>query len=123
MKKITAIMFLLFPLVSLAQQDMMAQMQEMSQCMQSIDQNEMKVLEQNSKQFQIEVTTLCENDKRSEAQEKAIEFSKQMMDSNVMKSMNKCLEKMPASMQGMMPDMNPDELIKDFSKHHVCDEI
>lgn len=116
-------MFLLFPLVSLAQQDMMAQMQEMSQCMQSIDQNEMKVLEQNSKQFQIEVTTLCENDKRSEAQEKAIEFSKQMMDSNVMKSMNKCLEKMPASMQGMMPDMNPDELIKDFSKHHVCDEI
>ena len=123
MQKITAIIFLLFPLVSLAQQDMMAQMQEMAQCMQSIDQNEMKLLEQNSKQFQLEVTTLCENNQRGEAQEKAIEFSQQMMDSNVLKSMNKCLENMPAAMQGMMPDMKPEEIIKDFSKHHVCDEI
>ena len=66
---------------------------------------------------------LCHDGKRDEAQRKAIEFSKKMLNSSALKSMVKCTEKIPASMKQMMPDMDPEEIAKDFRNHHVCDEI
>ncbi len=123
MNKFIVTMLLLFPAVTLAQQDMMAQMQEMSLCMQSIDQKELKALENDSNQFSTEIKELCDAGKHDEAQEKALKFSRKMMDAPVLKTMRKCMEKLPDSMKGMMPNMDPEEIVKDYSKHNVCDEI
>ena len=121
---------LLSPIAALAQdmnqqdmQNMMAQMQEMAACMQKVDQNEVKALEKDAKKFEAEMKGLCKAGKRDEAQEKAIEFSKKMLNSPVLTTMRKCTEKMSASMKGMMPNMDPEEMAKDYSNRHVCDEI
>lgn len=123
MKKLLLTLLLLLPMATMAQQDMMAQMQEMAQCMQSIDENELKALENDAQLFETKIKALCNNGERDEAQQSAIEFSQKMMSSPVLESMRKCTEKMPESMKGMMPDMNPDDIAKDYSNHHVCDEI
>lgn len=109
--------------VSAVAQDMMAQMQEFSACMSSIDQNELKALEKDTTQFEVKMKGLCKDGKRDEAQERAIDFSKKMMNSSTLKTMQKCTKKMSASMKKMMPDMNPEEIAKDYSNRHVCDEI
>jgi hypothetical protein len=124
MKGIILTMFLLTPVAALAQgDDMMAQLQEMAACMQTIDQNEVKALEKDSKIFEKEVKGLCKDGKRDEAQEKAIDFSKKMLSSSVLVTMRKCTEKMPASMKGMMPDTDPAKMAKDYSNKHICDEL
>jgi hypothetical protein len=124
MKGIILTMFLLTSVAALAQgDDTMAQLQEMAACMQTIDQNEIKGLEKKSKKFEKEVKGLCKKGKRDEAQETAIEFSKEMMNSPVLVTMRKCTEKMPASMKDMMPDTDPAKMAKDYSNKHVCDEI
>lgn len=129
MKKLF-IAVLFFPVVAIAQgmnqqdmQNMMGQMQEMAACMQTVDQKEVKALEKDSKKFEAEVKGLCKDGKRDKAQERAIEFSKKVMNSQALTTMRKCTENMSASMKGMMPNMDPEEIAKDYSKHHVCDEI
>jgi len=129
MKKLIVTM-LLFPVVAVAQgmnqqdmQNMMAQMQEMAACMQTVDQNEVKALEKNSKKFETEVKGLCSDGKRDEAQQRAIEFSKEVMSSQALTTMRKCTENMSTAMKGMMPNMDPEEIAKDYSKRHVCDEV
>ena len=122
MKKLYLIIFMLLPASAVAQ-DMMTQMQEFSACMSSIDQNELKALEENTTQFEAKMNGLCKDGKRDEAQETAIDFSKKMMNSSTLKTMQKCTKKMSASMKMMMPDMNPEEIAKDYSNRHVCDEI
>jgi hypothetical protein len=122
--------FLLFPITVYAQamnqqdmQNMMVQMQEMAACMQTVDQNEVEALDKDSKIFKAEMKELCNNGKRDEAQQRAIAYSRKVMSSQAFTTMRKCTENMPASMKGMMPNMDPEEIAKDFSKHHVCDEI
>jgi predicted lipoprotein len=122
MKKFFATILLLLPMAAIAQ-DMMVQMQEMAVCMQSIDQKEMKALGEESDAFEKEMKGLCNAGKRDEAQSKAIEFSKKMLNSSAIKTMVKCTEKIPASMKQMMPNMDPEEIAKDYRNHHVCDEI
>ncbi len=122
MKKLFVTIFLLLPVGAIAQ-DMMAQMQEMAVCMQSIDQEKLKALGEESDAFEKEMKGLCNAGKRGEAQGKAIEFSKKMLNSSALKSLVKCTENVPASMKQMMPDMDPEEIAKDFRDHHVCDEI
>ena len=127
MKKLFVTILLLLPVGAIAQgmnqQDMMVQMQEMGACMQSIDQKELKALEKDTDKFEAEMKGLCKDGKRDEAQKKAIEFSKKMMNSSALKTMIKCTEKISATMKEMMPNMDPKEIAKDYSNHHVCDEI
>ena len=127
MKKMVIVIFLLSPVTVLAQQGMdpevMQQLQEMSACMATIDQNEIKGLEKESNKFEAEVEGLCKSGKRDEAQKKAIEFSQKVMKSPAMTTMRKCTEKMPAAMKGMVPDMSAEKIAKDFSDKHVCDEM
>ena len=127
MKNLIVTMLILLPVSAIAQgmnqQDMMAQMQEMSVCMASIDQSELKTLEKDSKKFEAEMKGLCKDGKRDEAQERAIVFSKKIINSSTIMTMRKCTEKMSASMKKMMPNMGPEAIAKDFSNHHVCDEI
>ena len=128
--KIFLILILFSPLTVNAQgmnqqdmQNMMGQMQEMAACMQTVDQNEVEALDKESKIFEAEMKELCNDGKRDEAQNRAIAYSRKVMSSQAFTTIRKCTENMPASMRGMMPNMDPEEIAKDYSKHHVCDEI
>jgi len=130
MRKFGLILFLLSPATVFAQQmsqedmqNMMAQLQEVQACMQTIDQNELKKLQEESKQFESEVKGLCAEGKRDKAQSMAMAYSKEVINSPAMDTMRKCTEKMSGAMKGMMPDLSPEKIAKDFSNKHVCDEI
>ncbi len=66
---------------------------------------------------------LCKDGKRDEAQGMAMAYSKEVINSPAMETMRKCTEKMSGAMKGMMPDLSPEKIAKDFSNKHVCDEI
>jgi hypothetical protein len=127
MKKIVLAFFLLTPLTAFSQAgmdpNMMQELQQMANCMASIDQKEVKAMEKEAKKFEKKVKKLCKKGKRDEAQEKALEFSKKIMSSSALATMKKCTEKMPASMKGMIPDMSAEKLAKDYENKHVCDEM
>jgi len=79
MKIAASILFLLIPVVVVAQnykgmnegdmQKMMEQMQMMEACMRNIDQAELKELERRTNQIEDEVKSLCASGNRDEAQE------------------------------------------------------
>ncbi|MEN8262107.1 MAG: hypothetical protein ABFR82_01430 [Nitrospirota bacterium] len=127
MKISASILLVLIPMVAAAQnyqgmneeemQKVMQQMQKMQACMQNVDQDKLKVLEQRSNQFGAEVKSLCTSGKRDEAQKKAISFGKEMAKDPSMQAMKKCGELSKGMMQ-KMPFMDQDI---DRSKHHVCD--
>jgi cell division protein FtsB len=130
MRKIGLILFLLSPATVFAQQmsqqdmqNMMVQVQEVQACMQSIDQNELNKLQEESKKIEAEVKSLCDNSKRDEAQDKAMAYSKEVINSAAMATMRKCTENLSGALKGMMPDLSPEKIAKDFSDKHVCDEI
>lgn len=130
MRKIGLILCMLLPASVFAQQmsqedmqNMMGQLQEVQACMQTIDQNEVKRLQEESKQFEAEVKGLCKEGKRDKAQSMAVAYSKEVINSPAMDTMRKCTEKMSGAMKGMMPDLSPEKIAKDFSNKHVCDEI
>ncbi|MEN8712104.1 MAG: hypothetical protein ABF326_07905 [Arenicellales bacterium] len=130
MRKIGLILFLLSPATVFAQQmsqqdmqNMMVQVQEVQACMQTIDQNELNNLQEESKIFEAEVKNLCKNGKRDEAQDKAMAYSKEVINSAAMATMRKCTENLSGALKGMMPDLSPEKIAKDFSDKHVCDEI
>jgi len=129
MKILATILFLLMPLVTFAQgypsmneqdmQKMMQQMQKMQTCMQSVDQEKLKEIEKQSKKFEVEIESLCSSGKRDKAQKKAISFGEKMMKAPEIKTMQKCSKMMIDA----MPDMPFMDMDKDYSEHHVCDEI
>ena len=130
MRKIGLILFLLSPAAVSAQQmsqedmqNMMAQLQEVQACMQTIDQNELKNLQEESKKCEAQVKGLCQEGKRDQAQDMAMAYSKEVINSPAMATMRKCTEQMSGAMKGMMPDLSPEKIAKDFSNKHVCDEI
>jgi len=123
--KMPAMILLLMPIVSIAQNfqgmseaDMQKMMQEMQSCMQNVDQNELNALEQRSNQFEAKMKSLCASGKRDEAQARAITFGTEIMNDPTITALRKCGE----IMQGMMPMMPFMKQDKDFSNHHVCDE-
>ncbi len=120
MRKNLFLILLWLPVISFAEQDLMAQIQEMTKCMQSIDQKEIKALEKESDKFSKEIKQLCESGKKNKAQEKAMQFRKEMMHSNALKVMRQCIEKAPESIKGMIPKMDLDEIVDDYSKESVC---
>ncbi len=124
MKKPAVVLLLLLPIVAMAQNyqgmseaDMQNMMQEMQACMQNVDQNKLKALEQRSNQFEAEMKSMCASGKRDEAQAKAIAFGMEINNDPTIQAMRKCGE----IMKGMMPMMPIMKQDKDFSKHHVCD--
>ena len=124
MKMPAIVLLLLLPIVAMAQNyqgmseaDMQNMMQEMQACMQNVDQNKLKALEQRSNQFEAEMKSMCASGKRDEAQAKAIEFGMEINSDPTIQAMRKCGE----IMKGMMPMMPIVKQDKDFSKHHVCD--
>jgi hypothetical protein len=127
MKISASILLLIIPIVSVAQnyqgmseedmQNMMQQMQGMQTCMQNVDQERLKELEQRSRQMEATVKSLCASGKRDEAQNTAITMGKEMMEDPSMQEMRKCGE----MMKGMAPQMSFMDPDKDLSSNHICD--
>ncbi len=127
MKISTCILLLLIPMIAAAQnyqgmneedmQKVMQQMQKMQACMQNVDQDKLKALEQRSKKFEAEVKSMCDSGKRDKAQQKAISFGMEIAKDPSMQQMRKCGE----LSKGMMPKMPFMDQDKDYSSHHVCD--
>jgi hypothetical protein len=127
MKMSTVILLLLMPMVAGAQnyqgmneadmQKMMEQMQKMQSCMENVDQEQLKALEQRSYQYEAELKSLCASGKRDEAQKKAMLFGKEIAKDPAMKAMSKCRE-MAKGVNLKMPFMAQEE---DASNKHVCD--
>lgn len=133
MKKIvTIILIVLLPAVVFAQdfqnmseqdmQKMMEQAQKMQACMEQVDQSQLAGLEQRSKEFEAELKALCDAGKRDKAQQKAMEYGKEMMDNPALKQMRKCGEMAEGMMTKMMPQMEIVEEDFDYSTKHVCDQ-
>ena len=130
MKNLTGIVSVLFPLMAAAQgypgmtegdmQNMMQQMQKMQACMQEINQARLQEFEQQAKKAEAEISTLCANGKRDEAQRKAMEFGRQVATDPDMQKMVEC-GKMMSSATPMMPYM-AQASEPDSSATHVCDQ-
>lgn len=135
MKTVITILCLIFPVVASAQnqgmegvdmQKLGLAMQEMMECMSQIDQAALAGLQEKSEQFEQELKELCSQGKRSEAQEKAIAYSKEMMDDPVLKQMQKCGE--INEKYGIPQDEEVDSSSFfgediESSNRHVCDEL
>ena len=131
MKKLVISLLCLAPITSFAQnpmgmseadmQKMMQQVQKAQDCMEKIDQTKLDALEKKADQFETEMKSLCANGKRDEAQEKAMVYMKEIVNSSVVREAKRCGEMMKGAMQGMMQDMPLVDQDKDFTRQHVCD--
>ena len=98
---------------------MSEKMQNMQKCLQSINKDDLAVIEKRSIEFENEVRSLCASGKRDQAQKKALSFGKEMAKLPAMQAMKKCAE----GLQDAIPDMPTPGQDMDFSKHHACDEL
>lgn len=127
MRTLTFFVLILLPSMAIAQmnpgiseqdmENMMKAMQEMQKCMQRVDPSKMQELEKRTNTFESEISLLCVDGKRDEAQKKAIAFEKEMMNDPDLKILKKCTE----NMEGMMPDMPFMDPEEDYTEQHVCD--
>lgn len=127
MKALIATVLLLLPAPLLAQnfpnlqqgdmQQMMQQMQKMQQCLENIDQSRMQELQQEAEQVQQEIQQLCDQGKRDQAQERAIEYGRRIASDPAMKQLQKCGE----MAQGALPNMPEIYDEKEYQDKHVCD--
>ncbi len=97
----------------------MQKIQEMQSCMEKVDREQLKSIEQRQYQFEAEVRSLCERGERDEAQKKAISFEQEMARHPAILAMSKCGE-IAADMMPDMPFMDQEEY---DSSRHVCDSI
>lgn len=121
-KGIYALLFIFTPLSTQAQppvfdEAMTQKMQQVQQCMQSVDQTELARLEQRARQFEAEVKSLCRDGKRAEAQSRALQFSSKMEADVQLKQIRKCSQ----ILKNAMPAMPFSNLKEKQATQHVCD--
>lgn len=123
MKISTVVLLLLMPTIVVAQiypgmnEADMQKILEMQSCMEKVDQEKFKLLEQRQNRFDAEMKSLCGSGKRDEAQKKAILFEKEMMTNPTIQAIKKCGE----IAKGMMPEMSFMGQDEKSSNEHVCD--
>ena len=64
---------------------------------------------------------LCDSGKRDKAQEKAMIYMKEIVNSSAVKEAKRCGEMMKGAMQDMMQNMPLVDQDKDYTRLHVCD--
>lgn len=103
-------------------QNLMQVMQKMQECMAKVDQQELERLEEEGNKMEAELKALCEQGKRDKAQKKAIAFSKKIMKNPALIQMKECGE----LTKGMMPPGSEEPTLDeefDFTNRHVCDDM
>lgn len=122
------LMLILLPGLAVAQDNagmpkdmtqMLLQAQKAQACMEGIDKSEMDKFEREGTQMEAKIKSLCNSGKRDEAQEQAIAYSREMIDSSAMQEIKKCTE----LMRGMLPDMPFDNLEEKMASTNICDEM
>ncbi|WP_101759598.1 hypothetical protein [Oceanicoccus sp. KOV_DT_Chl] len=99
---------------------MMQNLQDMQRCMASIDQTELKQLEQRARGMEAEIKKLCAQGNESKAQQQALTFALEIRDSKLLQQMKKCTEKM-ADFAKNMP--NPLAVYDSFSDENEAKGI
>jgi hypothetical protein len=132
MKKIMVLAILFIPVAVFAEnypgfdqqqmQAMMQKAQEMQACMNNVDQTEMQELERRGKLLEVEVKKLCASGRRSEAQSKAIAFTKEFANSSSMKEVQKCGE-MAKEIMSAFPKVAQSSENNDAAGGHICDHL
>ena len=123
MKISTVILLLLMPMAAVAQnyQGMnkadMQKIQKMQSCIENVDQEQLKAIEQRQYEFDAEVKSLCDSGKRDEAQKKAVLYAKEMTKNPAIQALSKCGE----IAKGMMPEMSFMSQDENAPDQHVCD--
>lgn len=127
MKISVVLLFLLIPTAAFAQsyrgmseadmQKMIQQMEKMQTCVEQVDKNKLKALEQRSRRIEQEVKALCADGKRDQAQKKAISFGEEVVKDPTIKQVRQCGE----MMDSIMPTMAFTAEDKPSTSHHVCD--
>ena len=130
MKILTGTLAVILPLMANAQgytdmgegdmQNMMLQMQKMQTCMQGVDQARLQEFEQRAKMTEAEVNSLCASGKRDNAQQKAMEFGREVANDADMQKIVECGKMMSGAMP-VMPYMEQASA-PDSSDRHVCDQ-
>ena len=95
----------------------MKQMQQMQACMAKIDQSRLEAISARAEAMNREIKALCDAGKRDVAQNKAIEYGKEISSAPVMQEMQKCGE----MAKGMMQQMPLTQ--EDYADRHVCDSM
>lgn len=99
-------------------QQMMLQMQKMQQCLMQIDEAELRRYESQIAKLEPELRGLCQQGQRDKAQAIALDFAKQIAQSESVKIIEACTKNMQAN--AFMPKL-PD--FENLDGRHVCDEL
>lgn len=130
MKTSATLIFLLLPATLLAQnygtiskgdmQNMMQSMQQVQECMATIDQTKLNELQNRSQAFKQKIDALCAQGKRDTAQKEALLFGKQIASDPTMEQMRTCAKMAEGAlpMTGMVETYDE----KQYANRHVCDE-
>lgn len=124
MKKILQLFLIMVPMGVYAQQgmnqadmqQMMQQAKKMEACMASVDQDALMALSEKSRAMEQEVKSLCQANKRDQAQSRAMEFGREMSANDEVNKMRQCGE----MMKGMMPKIGM-PTVEEMKKSHICD--
>ena len=100
------------------QQMDMGKMQEAMACIKNIDRSALDGLKEEGEKMEAEVGALCKNGKRDEAQDKAMAYSKEMMNRPELMKMRECGK----MMAGMMPEMPFEHIEEETKNSHICDD-
>jgi hypothetical protein len=112
------------PYGGMTEQQMQQMMQgalQMQACIASIDESEMKQLEQKAKVMEQEIKTLCANGDRAGAQQQAITYSREFMASESMQKLKDCGELANSLMPQVMTRLE-DGAEEGSGTNHVCDQ-
>ena len=96
----------------------MEKMQEAMACMKNIDRSALEGLEEEGKKMEAEVAALCKSGNRNRAQDKALEYAKEMMSRPELKKMRECGK----MMAGMLPKMPFEDIETENKDRHICDD-
>jgi rhodanese-related sulfurtransferase len=100
---------------------MAAQAAEMQQCMEKITPQDMADLEQQAKQFEKEIKTLCANGQRDEAQSRALSLAMEMNNNETIGIVRDCTKDLSGMMEQMMPQLPATPDVDDLKSRHICD--
>lgn len=115
---------------NLSQEQMQQMMQgamEMQACLAQVDQAELNRLAEEAKGIESELKALCANQKRAEAQQKAMEYGLKFKNSPTMKQLMDCGEMANAMIPQVMAYMETHSADSETSTTspipHVCDHL
>ncbi|MEX2517325.1 MAG: hypothetical protein WD572_10545 [Gammaproteobacteria bacterium] len=99
-------------------QQMMQQAEQMQKCMTRVDESELEIFGARAEVMEQEINALCDAGQRDQAQQLALEYGKQISNSNVMQELKQCGD-MAQVLLEQLPGLSAQTAEADDL--HVCD--